>query len=345
MGREAWAVKLRFGRVGWIAMPLVVTVTLRKALVRDGVVAPRVGMARSRLVASDASSLGMRFMVTGGLAFVAADGASFGFGGLGFAAAADGFDFSWAAFGFEPDGAALVAEGFAELAGEVFFILVGDELGVVDEEAERGWGFIGLGGVEEFEVESALACGRFTGDGFLEGPVDDGGGDLELELAGDVADGFEHTVEVEAGLCGGEDDWGVVEEEEDFLHPVGEVGEGHARAVTELLLFIDLGFSPGFRLGFLDGGLEEVPFIDDDDAGFFGVHDDVGNFLVLFEDAGFGIEHEHDEVAAADGFLGTFDAEELDGVIDAASFPHAGGIDEEVALAGAVGFDFEGDID
>ncbi len=47
-----------------------------------------------------------------------------------------------------------------------------------------------------------------------------------LELGGDVADGFEEALKVEAAFGAGEDDGGVVEEEKVFLHPTGEFGEG-----------------------------------------------------------------------------------------------------------------------
>jgi hypothetical protein len=59
-GREACAVKPRFGLAVRRSMPLVVMTTLRKSLVRAGVGLEAlvvVGTARRRLAAMDASSL------------------------------------------------------------------------------------------------------------------------------------------------------------------------------------------------------------------------------------------------------------------------------------------------
>ena len=82
-----------------------------------------------------------------------------------------------------------------------------------------------MGGVEELE-EMAIACDRLTSfDGLLKGAVEEGGGDPLACLGGDVTDGFEEAVEVDARGGGSEDHRGVIEEEQGFLDPTAEVGK------------------------------------------------------------------------------------------------------------------------
>ena len=113
--------------------------------------------------------------------------------------------------GFEPDGGADEAEGFADLVGEEalegeveFDVLVG-------EEDEGGWGDGGLGHV--VDLDAAIHRNRRA----LE--VDAGeeavhlaGGDALAALAGDEFDFFEEALDAAAGGGGEEDDGGVVEE-------------------------------------------------------------------------------------------------------------------------------------
>jgi len=148
---------------------------------------------------------------------------------------------------------------------------------------------------------------------------------------------------VEAGLGGSKDDRRVIQEKEDLLHPGGEVGQGQARPPAAFVF----GSRPflGLGLGLGDRGFEQIPFVDGNDAGLAGLEDDVGNLLVLFEDPAFGIENEHDQIAAADGGLGPLHTEELDRVIHAPAFADPGGVDQDVALANPFGFHLERDVD
>lgn len=148
---------------------------------------------------------------------------------------------------------------------------------------------------------------------------------------------------MEAAFGGGENDGGVIEKEEVLLHPAGEFGEG-----GHFLFGPAVFFGAAFHFlvaGFFDFFRDQVPFVDDDDAGFAGLDDFAANLFVLPKDARFGVENKDDDVGAGDGILRAFDAEEFDGVIDAAFLADASRIDEQVTLANAFGFDFEGNVD
>ena len=90
-----------------------------------------------------------------------------------------------------------------------------------------------------------------------------------------------------------------------------------------------------------DGVVHQVPFVHHHDAGLALLHDPVGDLLVLLGDAALGVQHEDGDVAAGDGILGAFDAEELDRIVDAPGFAHAGGVDQHIGLPHALGFDLE----
>ena len=72
--------------------------------------------------------------------------------------------------------------------------------------------------------------------------------------------------------------------------------------------------------------------------------DFIGDLFVLLHDAGFGVDDEDGDVAAGDGIHGALGAVEFDGVIHAAGFAEAGGVNEDVFGADAVGLDLEGNI-
>lgn len=127
-----------------------------------------------------------------------------------------------------------------------------------------------MGSVEEFEEVTLTTDWLATFDGLLERSIEEGGGDFLSGLRGDVADGFEEAVEVDAGSGGGEDDGCVIEEEEGLLDPTGEIGERRLRLMLVARARGFAGIGAELELSFGDGGLEEVPFIDDEDAGFVG---------------------------------------------------------------------------
>src|SRR5437899_4882453 len=60
----------------------------------------------------------------------------------------------------------------------------------------------------------------------LERSVQDGRRNFLLKLSADVAHRFEQSVEVKATHGGSKDDWRVIQEEQMFLHPAAELGEG-----------------------------------------------------------------------------------------------------------------------
>ncbi len=198
-----------------------------------------------------------------------------------------------------------------------------------------------MGGVEELQEMAGPADRLAAFDGLLDGSVEQGGGDALLKLGSDIADGLEQLVQVEVRGCRRENDGSVIEEEERFLDPLAEgveVGTGLAAVRAGGTFGVCL-------LGGLEGGLEEVPFVDYENAGLVQFCDPVGDFLVLFENAGFGVEDEEGDIAAGDGGFSAFDAVEFDAVVYAAWFADAGGVDEQVGLPVAFGIDFERDID
>ena len=73
-------------------------------------------------------------------------------------------------------------------------------------------------------------------------------------------------------------------------------------------------------------------------------HDDIGDLLVLLGDARLGVNDEHRDVATNDGILRALHAEKLDGVIHAARFAHAGGVDQNIFLPHAFRFHLEGHV-
>src|SRR5262245_10280268 len=90
-----------------------------------------------------------------------------------------------------------------------------------------------------------------------------------------------------------------------------------------------------FLAGAANGLLEQVPFVDDDNASAPSLRDDVGDLLVLFEDAGLGIQHENRNVTSSDGVFGAFDAEILHRAVDPSSFADSGRVDQDISVAPA----------
>ena len=60
-------------------------------------------------------------------------------------------------------------------------------------------------------------------NGVIKSPVQNGRGDLLLQLAGDVAYCLQQTVQLEPILGGSEDHRSVIEEEESILNPLTEL--------------------------------------------------------------------------------------------------------------------------
>ena len=178
----------------------------------------------------------------------------------------------------------------------------------------------------------------------MECAIEDGRGNLLLQLRGDVAHRFEEAIEVKAGPGRGEDHGREIEKEQVLLHPLPEFHErGH-----------EPGFVPVPRLVFaarhllLPRGahrlLDEVPFVDYHNARLFFREDFSADFLVLLGDASLGVEHEKGDVATGDRILGAPDAEEFNRIADPPLFANAGGVDQDVSLPDAVGLDFKRNV-
>jgi hypothetical protein len=256
---------------------------------------------------------------------------------------ADGIDRFRARFGDEHKRASFKAEGGAELSGEVFLVGVGEQFVAIDEEEEGGWGLLRLGGVEELQEMPVASDGLAAFDSLLKGAIEESGGDSLAGLSGDVANGFEEAVQVNAGGGGGKDDGGVIEEEEGFLNPAAEIGEG--RHGLGIMTRGTAWAGRLLALGFVNGVLKQVPFVDDKDARF-GFGRDLGrDFFVLFKDAGFGVKDQDGDVAAGNGGFGAFDTVELDGVMNAPFLADPGRVDQEVWLSDPIGFDLERHVD
>jgi len=159
-----------------------------------------------------------------------------------------------------------------------------------------------------------------------------------LQLRRDVAHGFEQTFEVESRRSRRENDRRVIEKKQFVLHPLAEFAERGDD--------LGLAFGPVLSVAFLDflfahladGLRHQIPFVDDDDAGFAGFHNFVRNLFVLLGNSRLGIQNQHGNVAALDGIHRALDAVELDRIFHAPRFSHAGGVNENVLLPHPVGF-------
>src|SRR5258707_11583146 len=127
-----------------------------------------------------------------------------------------------------------------------------------------------------------------------------------------------------------------------FLNPFAKLGQsGHELRGVAVFPSAALDF---LLACFANGFFHEIPFVDNDDAGFAFFNDFVGDFLVLLGNSRFGIEDKNGNVTPGDGILGAFDAEEFDRIIDAPGLAHASSVDENIRLANSFRFYFERDV-
>ena len=157
-----------------------------------------------------------------------------------------------------------------------------------------------------------------------------------------IANGLEQAVELKALYSAGENDGSIIEKEKLVLHPLAKFAEGGQAffsVITMAVLFASvLNFIAARGLDRLGG---EVPFIDHHDAGAVVPSDEVGDFFVLLHNAGFGINHQHGNIATLDGGGCAGDTEVFERVFDPAFFAHACSINEETLLLPSVGLDGE----
>ena len=133
----------------------------------------------------------------------------------------------------------------------------------------------------------------------------------------------------------------VIEKKQFFLHPLAEFAERGQFLGLSFRALLPVAPADFLFARLADFGLEQIPFVDDDDAGFAVLDDDVGDFFVLLGDARFGVQHQNRDVAARDGVLGALDAEKFNRIVHAPRLPHAGGVNQNVFLPHAVGLDLE----
>ena len=86
---------------------------------------------------------------------------------------------------------------------------------------------------------------------------------------------------------------------------------------------------------------EQIPLVHHHDARAALLDDLVGDLFVLLKDAVLGVQHQHGDVAARDGFLGTLDAVKFHRVVHLPRLAHPGGINQNIFLAHALGHDFK----
>ena len=178
----------------------------------------------------------------------------------------------------------------------------------------------------------------------LQRAVEDGGGNLLLELGSHIADRLQQPIQVKTGLGRSKDHRRVIEKEQVFLDPFTKFRERrHFFAV--MLIFFPPPPLDFFFTRFADRLRHQIPFVHHDNAGFALSHNFVGYLFVLLRYSGFGVEDQDSDVAAGDGILSAFDAEELDRIVNAAGFALAGRIDEQVSLSTAFSLHLKRNID
>jgi hypothetical protein len=91
--------------------------------------------------------------------------------------------------------------------------------------------------------------------------------------------------------------------------------------------------SRGKAFGFVGA---EVPLVDDEDEALALVPRERGELLLLAREALDGVDHQHDDVGAADRLDGAPDRRALERVLHLAAAADAGGVDEHVARAADV---------
>ena len=242
------------------------------------------------------------------------------------------------------DGAALETVGLADLVAEILAVDGSEKVRVVDEEKERRRRFLHLRGVEELQPVPVRADGLLLLDRRLDRAVEDRGGDLLLEVGRHEAHRLQQAVQMKARFGGREDDGRVVEEEHLLLHPRGEVRERRHLFVGRAgNLFCEAPVDDLFT-GLADGLFHQVPLVDHDDARLAELLDLAGDLLVLGRDARLGVHDEDGQVATLDRLVRSLHAVEFHRVADPRALPDAGGVDEQVTLADAVGLDVEGHV-
>ena len=132
-----------------------------------------------------------------------------------------------------------------------------------------------------------------------------------------------------------------------FLDPLAEFAQrGEAANLAFIAITVGSITAGDFCFtGFANGCLDEVPLIYDDDAGASFFDNFIGDLFILFVDPFLGVKDEDADIGAGNGFLGAFDAKKFDGIIHATGFAEPRGIDENVGLADAIGFNFKRNID
>ena len=117
-----------------------------------------------------------------------------------------------ARFGHEDDRAPLKSERAAKLVDKVLSIGSREQIVAINEQKERRWSFLDLGGIKEFEPMPARAHRLPSFDGILQRSVEQRGRHLLAKLGRDESDGFEQTLQVKTRMSGGENDGGIIEE-------------------------------------------------------------------------------------------------------------------------------------
>ncbi len=146
--------------------------------------------------------------------------------------------------------------------------------------------------------------------------------------------GFERGVENAIELTGSGNVLGSLANFERFFEDVIDAGRIFRRTgdegsvVEEKQFAADVRgrfFQPG---GFVGTWVIEVEFVQNDQAGFFFLHDQLGDFPVLSGDAFGEVDHQDAKVAAADRLFGAHRGKDLDRVVALATGTQTGGVDQ-----------------
>ena len=191
------------------------------------------------------------------------------------------------------------------------------------------------GGRRTFQLHGVVELEPFAGfvgrlaliDDVFQRAVDQRRGNALAPLVIYIANGLQQAVELKAIYGAGENNGCVIEKEKLVLHPLAEFAEGGQAffaVITMPILFSAV-------LNFIStGGLDrlggEVPFIDHHDAGAMVLGDKIRDLFVLLHNAGFGINHQHGNIAALDGGGCAGNTEIFERVFDPTFFAHACGI-------------------
>jgi hypothetical protein len=108
----------------------------------------------------------------------------------------DWFDCFRTRFGHQNYRATFKPKGAAKLVDKVLSIRSREQIIAIDEQKERRWSFLDLGGIKEFEVMPARAHWLPPLDGILQRSVEQRRWHLLTKLGGNKSDGFEKTLEV-----------------------------------------------------------------------------------------------------------------------------------------------------